>query len=169
VIYVDRKADVPEEYYATFIGSDFCSGRQECRHRTSKLMGEKGNIIDLEGTVGAGRPLTARRVLMMKWLPIIMISRSSNPNLVDFNLPRERSCPGFDQEIRKQVHGIYAHNDEMALGAIQAVEEAGMKPGTEIRLSPSMVKKRPSSYGYGKLNVTVECSPCLDLNSSKQL
>jgi hypothetical protein len=55
-----------------------------------------------------------------------------------------------------------AHNDDMAIGAIQAIEEAGMKPGTDITIiSIDGVKGAFEAMIAGKLNVSVECSPLL--------
>jgi simple sugar transport system substrate-binding protein len=62
----------------------------------------------------------------------------------------------------KNIHAVYAHNDDMALGAIQAIEEAGMKPGTDvIVVSIDGVKGAFEAMVTGKLNCTVECNPLL--------
>jgi simple sugar transport system substrate-binding protein len=50
----------------------------------------------------------------------------------------------------------------MAIGAIQAIEEAGFKPGVDILIiSIDGVKGAFEAMIAGKLNVTVECSPLL--------
>src|SRR5205823_8301693 len=62
----------------------------------------------------------------------------------------------------KNINAVYAHNDDMALGAIQAIEEAGMKPGTDIIVvSIDGVKDAFAAMIDGKLNCTVECNPLL--------
>ncbi len=62
----------------------------------------------------------------------------------------------------KNINAVYAHNDDMALGAIQAIEEAGMKPGTDIIVvSIDGVKGAFEAMVAGKLNCTVECNPLL--------
>src|SRR5438477_453136 len=62
----------------------------------------------------------------------------------------------------KKINVLYAHNDDMAIGAIQAIEEAGMKPGKDIVIvSIDAVKGAFEAMIAGKLNVTVECSPLL--------
>src|SRR5687767_150248 len=62
----------------------------------------------------------------------------------------------------KKIQAVYAHNDDMALGAIQAIEEAGMKPGQDIVLvSIDGVKAAFEAIVAGKLNCTVECNPLL--------
>jgi len=55
---------------------------------------------------------------------------------------------------------VYAHNDDMALGAIQAIEEAGLKPGTDvIMVSIDGLKEAIQAIIDGKLNCSVECNP----------
>jgi simple sugar transport system substrate-binding protein len=62
----------------------------------------------------------------------------------------------------KSINVLYAHNDDMALGAIQAIEEAGLKPGTDIVIvSIDGVKAAFEAMVAGKLNCTVECNPLI--------
>ena len=57
---------------------------------------------------------------------------------------------------------LFAHNDDMAIGAIQAIEEAGLKPGEDIRIvSIDGVRGAFEAMKAGKLNATVECNPLL--------
>ena len=62
----------------------------------------------------------------------------------------------------KKINVLYAHNDDMAIGAIQAIEEAGLKPAKDITIiSVDGVKGAFEAMIAGKLNVSVECSPLL--------
>ncbi len=62
----------------------------------------------------------------------------------------------------KRINVLFAHNDDMAIGAIQAIEEAGLKPGKDITIvSIDAVKGAFEAMMAGKLNCTVECSPLL--------
>ena len=62
----------------------------------------------------------------------------------------------------RNINVLFAHNDDMAIGAIQAIEEAGLKPGSDIIIvSIDGVKGAFEAMIAGKLNVTVECSPLL--------
>ena len=62
----------------------------------------------------------------------------------------------------KKCNALYAHNDDMALGAIQALNEAGRKPGEEIKIvSVDAVKAAFEAMVDGELNCTVECNPLL--------
>jgi simple sugar transport system substrate-binding protein len=62
----------------------------------------------------------------------------------------------------RQINALYAHNDDMALGAIQAIEEAGLVPGEDIVIvSIDGVRAAFEAMVAGKLNCTVECNPLL--------
>ena len=62
----------------------------------------------------------------------------------------------------KQFNALYAHNDDMALGAIQAMKEAGLKPGKDIKIvSIDAVRAAFEAMIAGELNCTVECNPLL--------
>ena len=61
-----------------------------------------------------------------------------------------------------EITAVYAHNDDMALGAVQALDEAGRKPGTDvIVLSIDGIRDAFQSMVAGKLNCSVECNPLL--------
>ena len=58
------------------------------------------------------------------------------------------------------INVLYAHNDDMAIGAIQAIEAAGKKPGKDIVIiGVDAVKGAFEAMMAGKMNVTVECNP----------
>jgi ABC-type sugar transport system substrate-binding protein len=62
----------------------------------------------------------------------------------------------------KNINILFAHNDDMAIGAIQAIEEYGLKPGADIKIiSIDGVHDAFQAMIEGKLNCTVECSPLL--------
>ena len=62
----------------------------------------------------------------------------------------------------KQITALFAHNDDMALGAIQAMEEAGIRPGKDVLIvSIDGVRGAFEAMASGKLNCTVECNPLI--------
>ena len=62
----------------------------------------------------------------------------------------------------KNITALFAHNDDMALGAIQAMEEAGIKPGKDILIvSIDGVRGAFEAMAAGTLNCTVECNPLI--------
>ena len=61
-----------------------------------------------------------------------------------------------------KIDVVYGHNDDSALGAIQAIEEAGLKPGKDIIIvSIDAVRGAFEAMVEGKLNATIECNPLL--------
>ena len=57
---------------------------------------------------------------------------------------------------------MFAHNDDMGLGAIEAIEAAGLKPGTDIKIvTVDAVHDGMQALADGKINFIVECNPLL--------
>ncbi|MCB0137051.1 MAG: substrate-binding domain-containing protein, partial [Caldilineaceae bacterium] len=68
----------------------------------------------------------------------------------------------FLKSYGDDIDALYAHNDDMAIGAIQAIEEYGLKPGEDIKIvSVDAVRGAFEAMIEGKLNCTVECNPLL--------
>lgn len=163
VVLVDRGIKVTDEsLYATLIASDFVAeGRMAAEWLARKLNG-KGNIVELQGTPGAAPAIDRKKGFEeeLKKHPELKVVASQSG---DFNRSRGKEV----MEALLKSHGnnlqaVYAHNDDMALGAIQALEEAGKKPGVEvIVVSIDGVKGAFDAMVKGKLNCTVECNPLL--------
>lgn len=163
VIFIDRKADVSEDLYATFIGSDFVLEGQNAAIEMATLLNNKGNIVELEGTVGAGPAIERKKgfddEVAAKYPDIKILESQSG----DFNLAKGKEVmQAYLKKYPGQIQAVYAHNDQMALGAIQAIEEAGLKPGVDIKIvSIDGEKAIFEAMVAGKANVTIECNPLL--------
>ena len=162
IILVDRRADVPEDLYATYIGSDFMEeGRNAARVMVDLLDG-KGNIVELVGTVNSApandRYLGFREVLQDYPEMKIIASESA-----DFTRAKGKEVmQGFLERYDGQIDGLYAHNDDSAIGAIKAIEEYGLKPGEDIKIvSIDAIRDAFQAMIDGKLNATIECNPLL--------
>jgi ribose transport system substrate-binding protein len=60
----------------------------------------------------------------------------------------------------KNITAVYAHSDEMALGAIQALKAAGLQPGKDVLVvSVDGQKTALEAIIRGEMNATVECNP----------
>lgn len=162
IILVDRRADVPEDLYATYIGSDFTEeGRRAARVMVDLLDG-KGNIVELVGTVGSApandRYIGFREIL--KDYPEMKIIASES---ADFTRAKGKEVmEGFLQQYGDQIDALYAHNDDSAIGAIKAIEEYGLRPGQDIVIvSIDAIRDAFQAMIDGKLNATIECNPLL--------
>jgi ABC-type sugar transport system substrate-binding protein len=164
IILVDRGVDksIPTELYTTFIGSDFVLEGKNAADELAKLIPNGGNIIELEGTTGAGPAIDRKKGFedeVAAKFPNIKIVASQTG---DFNMATGKQVAAALIKANPGIVAVYAHNDEMALGAIQALEEAGLKPGTDVKVvSIDGEKAIFQAMVEGKANVTVECSPLL--------
>jgi simple sugar transport system substrate-binding protein len=167
VILTDRAVKVTDpSLYVSFIGSDFVEeGRRAGRWLLdyAKKNGDKPlNIVELQGTTGAA-PAIDRKTGFAEVIaanPKLKVIRSQTG---DFTRAKGKEVmEAFLKSEGKNINVLYAHNDDMAIGAIQAIEEAGLKPGKDIIIiSIDGVKGAFEAMKAGKLNVTVECNPLL--------
>jgi ABC-type sugar transport system substrate-binding protein len=163
VVLVDRGIKVSDEsLYTTLIASDFVEeGRMAATWLAKKLNGQ-ATIVELQGTPGAA-PAIDRKKGFEEGIarhPGMKIVKSQSG---DFTRSKGKEVmEAFLKAEGKNIQAVYAHNDDMALGAIQAIEEAGLKPGADIVIvSIDGVKGAFDAMVAGKLNCTVECNPLL--------
>jgi len=166
VILSDRAVDEKDDtLWVTFMGSDFVEeGRRAGRWLVEKTKGTSGdvNIVELQGTVGSAPAIDRKKGFeeIIKTNPRYKIIRSQTG---DFTRAKGKEVmEAFLKAEGKKINVLYAHNDDMAIGAIQAIEEAGFKPAKDILIiSVDAVKGAFEAMIAGKLNVSVECSPLL--------
>ncbi len=163
VILVDRGIKVSDESLAaTLIASDFIEEGRRAGEWLAKKLNGKGNIVELQGTTGAAPALDRKKGFeeAIAKNPGLKVIKSQSG---DFTRAKGKEVmEAFLKSERNNIQAVYAHNDDMALGAIQAIEEAGLKPGTDIILvSIDGVKGAFDAMVAGKLNCTVECNPLL--------
>jgi galactofuranose transport system substrate-binding protein len=167
VILTDRAVKVSDTtLYTTFIGSDFVEeGRRAARwlvERASKTPGRSFSIVELLGTVGSAPAIDRKKGFeeVIAAHPKLKIVRSQTG---DFTRTKGKEVmEAFLKAQGKGIDVLFAHNDDMAIGAIQAIEEAGLKPSKDILvISIDGVKGAFQAMVAGKLNVTVECNPLL--------
>ncbi len=162
VILVDRRADVPEDMYVSYIGSDFVEEGRNAGRTMAKIVNEKANIVELVGTVGSA-PATDRQKGFLEITKDMPDMKMLDSQSGDFTRDGgKKVMEAFLKKYGKDITAVYAHNDDMAIGAIQAIEEAGMKPGTDIKIvSVDAVRGAFEAMIAGKLNATIECNPLL--------
>jgi ABC-type sugar transport system substrate-binding protein len=162
IILVDRWANVPADLYVTYLGSDFVEEGRNSARVMVKLMDSKARIVELVGTIDSapanGRAKGFREIIQNYHDMVIMDSQSG-----DFT--RARGKEVMDNLLKKygnKINAVFAHNDDMALGAIQAIEEAGLRPGVDIKIvSVDAARGAFEAMLAGKLNATIECNPLL--------
>jgi simple sugar transport system substrate-binding protein len=166
VILTDRAVSEKDDtLWVAFMGSDFVEeGRRAANWLVDKTKDNAGpiNIVELQGTVGSAPAIDRKKGFeeIIKDKAKFKIIRSQTG---DFTRAKGKEVmEAFLKAEGKKINVLYAHNDDMAIGAIQAIEEAGMKPGKDILIvSIDGVKGAFQAMMAGKLNVSVECSPLL--------
>jgi galactofuranose transport system substrate-binding protein len=161
VVLMDRTVQTSDDsLYTCFIGSDFYEEGRMAADWLAKHVNGKGNIVELQGTPGSA-PANERRKAFADAIakyPDLKVIDSQSGN---FELSGGKQVmEAFLKKHGKAINIVYAHNDFMALGAIQAIEAAGLKPGKDI-VMVSIDAMRPAVQAVvdGKLNCTVECNP----------
>ncbi|HEY0864505.1 MAG TPA: ABC transporter substrate-binding protein [Lacunisphaera sp.] len=161
VIITDRSiATADESLYACFIGSDFLEEGRMAAAWLVKKTGGKGRIVELQGTPGSA-PANDRRKAFAEGIAKHPELRIIDSQSGDFRRTGGKEVmEAFIKKHGRNIDVLYAHNDDMALGAVQAIEEAGMKPGTDIVIvSIDAVREGVQAVVAGKINCTVECNP----------
>ncbi|PPU92650.1 LacI family transcriptional regulator [Xanthomonas albilineans] len=168
VVLTDRAVKVSDQsLYVTLIGSDFVeegrkAGRWLLQQSPLKDGDQPVRIVELQGTVGSAPAIDRMRGFkeVIAGNPRFQVVRSQSG---DFTRAKGKEVmEAFLKAEGRHIDVVYAHNDDMAIGAIQAIEEAGLKPGKDILvISIDGVKGAFEAMQAGKLNVTVECNPLL--------
>ncbi|MFB9363679.1 ABC transporter substrate-binding protein [Actinoplanes nipponensis] len=165
VILTDRSVDSQDKtLYKTFIGSDFVlEGKKAGEWLVKEYEGKSDpvNIVELQGTPGAA-PANDRKAgfaEVIKADPKFKIVASQTGQ---FTRTDGKEVMEAFLKSQPKIDVLYAHNDDMGLGAIEAIEAAGKKPGTDIKIiTVDAVKDGMTALAAGKINYIVECSPLL--------
>src|SRR4029079_19158357 len=164
VILTDRPVNVSDpSLFVTFIGSDFVEEGRRAGKWVVDNTGGKANIAELQGTPGSAPAIDRKKGFeeVISKSPGIKIIKSQSG---DFTRAKGKEVMEafLKSPEGKSINILYAHKDDMALGAIQAMEEAGIKPGVDIKIaSIDCVTDACKAMAEGKLNCTVECNPLL--------
>lgn len=166
VVLTDRKINAGEDLINTYIGADFLEeGRRAMRWLASNTQpagGEKIKIMELQGNKGAS-PTVERHegfVEILQEEPEYEITYSVNG---DFTYEGGKNAvEDYLDEHDWDMQAIYAHNDDMALGAVEALKAHGLNPGKDVVIiSVDGTKEAFEAMIQGTLNCAVECNPLL--------
>jgi len=149
------------------VGSDFREeGRRAARWCIENLE-DTINVFEIQGILGS-TPTTERRKGFEE-----VISSSKNIKIVEsisgdytFEGGKKAMEKFLDKSYKKYRNSkvlVYSHNDDMAIGAIEAIEEYGLKPGIDIKIvSIDAIKEGILAMKSGKINCIIECNPLID-------
>ena len=161
VLILDRSIQTEDEsLYEGYIGADTYDEAVKAAEWLVKETDGTAKVVELQGEPGASPTVNRFNGFRdaTKDHPGIEIIASQSG---DFR--RSKGKEVMEALLKKhgdEIEVVYAHNDDMAIGAIQAIEEAGKKPGDDIILvSIDAVKAAFEAMVAGKLNCSVECNP----------
>ncbi|NUW43109.1 ABC transporter substrate-binding protein [Nonomuraea rhodomycinica] len=165
VILTDRAVDSKDtSLYKTFLGSDFVEeGRKAGKWLVEQYKDAKDpvNIVELQGTTGSA-PANDRKAGFQEIIgadPKFKIIASQTG---DFTRAKGKEVMEAFLKANPDIDVLYAHNDDMGLGAIEAIEGAGKVPGKDIKIiTVDAVHDGMQALADGKINYIVECSPLL--------
>ena len=165
VILTDRAVDSPDKtLYKTFIGSDFVLEGKKAGEWVKQEFGSASgtvNMVELQGNTGAA-PAIDRKEGFESVLGSDPKFKMLASQPGDFTRVKGKEVMEAFLRANPDIDLLYAHNDDMGLGAIEALEAAGKKPGTDIKIvTVDAVKDGMQALADGKINFIVECSPLL--------
>jgi len=168
VIMIDRDVQASDQgLRLSIMGADFLMEGRKAGLWLADYLKKKGlddgrspiNIVQLEGTTGSA-PAADRQTGfadVMRDHPNWMLARSQSGN---FTTPQGKAVMETFLKADRNIQIVYAHNDAMALGAVQAIKEAGLRPGKDIVIiGIDAVKEALEAVAAGEMNCTVEHSP----------
>ncbi|AWI84926.1 sugar ABC transporter substrate-binding protein [Alloyangia pacifica] len=162
VILLDRNIDAPEDLYMTAVTSDQVhEGMVAGNWLKDAVAGEECPIVELQGTTGSSPAISRKKGFeeAIADAPNLKITRSQTG---DFTRAQGKVVMEsfLKSEGGENICALYAHNDDMAVGAIQAIKEAGLKPGEDIKIvSIDSVPDIHLAMQAGEANATVELTP----------
>ena len=168
VVMIDR--DVASEdrgLRMTIMGSDFVKEGEKAGNWLADYLKAQGldggtvNIVELQGTTGSAPAIDRKTGFanIMKLHSNWVLTRSQTGN---FTTSEGKAVMEAFLKADKNIQVLYAHNDGMALGAIQAIKEAGLKPGKDIIIvGVDGVKGAFEAMVAGEMNASIECNPLL--------
>ena len=162
LILVDRGIQVSDpSLFATLISSDFVAeGRMAGEFLVAKL-GGRAKVVELSGTTGSDPALERAKGFRdaIAAHPGIEVVASQ---CGDFKRQNARDILDTLLKAQPRIDAVYAHNDDMALGAILALESAGKRPGQDVAVvSIDGMRFAFEEMAKGRLSASVECSPLL--------
>ncbi|WP_337266647.1 galactofuranose ABC transporter, galactofuranose-binding protein YtfQ [Oryzifoliimicrobium ureilyticus] len=163
VILLDRNIKAPEDLYLTAVTSDQVHEGKVAGDWLVKTVGDKKcNVVELQGTTGSSPAISRKKGFEEA------IAGHSNIKIIrsqtgDFTRTKGKEVMESFLKAEnggKDICALYAHNDDMAVGGIQAIKEAGLKPGKDILVvSIDSIPDIFKAMAAGEANATVELTP----------
>ncbi|MES2092930.1 MAG: ABC transporter substrate-binding protein [Actinomycetota bacterium] len=162
VILEDRTIDADKSLYASWIGLDFEKEGETAGAWAAKTLGTKAtNMVVLEGTTGSAPAIDRAKGFATSIAGTKITTLDSQTG--DFTRAGGKTVmEGFLQKYGTKINLLFAQNDDMGLGALDAIKAAGLTPGKDISIvTIDATKDGLTALSNGELNFVVECNPLL--------
>jgi simple sugar transport system substrate-binding protein len=161
VIIVDRSVSSDPSLYAAHIGSDMELEGKRAADEMNKLLPNGGSVLELSGTTGSGAAVGRSKGFKEELNANIKILDSQTG---DFT--RAEAIPVMQAFLQKykpgtDFQGVEIQNDDMGMGAIEAMKAAGVKPGDLKIVSFDGTRNGFQAMIDGWFQADVECNPLL--------
>jgi ABC-type sugar transport system substrate-binding protein len=160
VILENRSIDAPENLYATRVSPDFVEEGRKAGRVMIELLKDSGkkNVVELVGSAASSaakdRGVGFREAIQGSGI-VITQSRTAN-----WSGDEGKQVMETFLKQSQDIQGVFAQSDEMGLGAIEAIKEAGLAPGVDIKvISIDATSGAFKAMIAGELNAAVECNP----------
>jgi galactofuranose transport system substrate-binding protein len=159
VIIVDRSVTADASLYASHIGSDMVLEGQKAADEMNKLLPNGGKIVELSGTTGSGAAVGRAEGFRQ--------NLNSNIEIIDSqtgNFTTAEGKPVMEAFLKKygdEIDGAFIHNDNMAIGAVEAMKAAGLESGDIVIVSVDGTRGGFQLMIDGWVQADVECNPLL--------
>jgi simple sugar transport system substrate-binding protein len=159
VIIVDRSVSADPSLYASHIGSDMVLEGQKSADEMNKLLPDGGKIVELSGTTGSGAAVGRAEGFRMDLNDNIEIIDSQTGNFT--TAEGKPVMEAFLKKYEDEIDGAFIHNDNMAIGAVEAMKAAGVEPGEIAIVSVDGTRGGFQLMIDGWVQADVECNPLL--------
>jgi ABC-type sugar transport system substrate-binding protein len=161
VIIVDRSVSASTDLYAAHIGSDMKLEGERAAEEFNKQFPNGAKVLELSGTTGSGAAVGRAEGFRAKLNANIEIIDSQTGNFT-----RAEALPVMQAFLQKykagtDFQGIFIHNDDMGIGAIEALKAAGVNPGDLFIVSVDGTRGGFQAMVDGWFQADVECNPLL--------
>lgn len=163
VLLIDRETKgVAGEDYLAFVGANFYWEGQECAKKLVERFGteEEVNVVQITGTPGSSVAIDRQKGFEEELAQYDNFHIISTQNGEFTRSIAQDAMANIIQAQGDKINAVYGHDDECAIGAIQALKAAGMKPGEDIAVvGIGGFKDACVCIQNGEMDGTVLCSP----------
>ena len=163
VILLDRTIETgdPNLVFSAVTSDTVLEGKVAGDWLVKQVAGKPCNVVELQGTVGSSPAINRKKGFAdaIASASNVKITRTQS---ADFTRAKAKEVMEsfIKAESANGICAVYAHNDDMMIGAIQAMNEAGLKPGKDVlTISIDGVPDIFKAMADGEANATVELTP----------